>query len=208
MTYVFIHGLGQTSSSWDNVIAHLPPNIKKYQPCLSAIAKDNQITYENLYNAFESECNRMEMPLCLCGILLGAILALQYTLNNPQKVKSFLLIAPQYKMPRLLLGIQNIAFRILPQTAFGSMGFSKRNMMTLTTSMKKIDFTPMLDKIASPSFIICGQRDYANKNAAKKLAKTIPNTKLVFVGKAGHEVNIDAPAKLADLIKEYWFNEG
>lgn len=125
MTYVFIHGLGQTSSSWDKVIAHLPADIQVYRPCLSALVKDKQITYENLYKAFENECNCMEMPLCLCGISLGAILALQYTLNNPQKVKALMLIAPQYKMPGLLLDIQNIVFRILPQAAFGSLAFLK-----------------------------------------------------------------------------------
>ena len=207
MTYVFIHGLGQTSSSWDKVIAHLPTDIQIYRPCLSTIAKDKQITYQNLYKAFENECNSMKMPLCLCGISLGSILALQYELNNPQKVKSFMLIAPQYKMPRLLLGIQNIVFRILPQAAFGSMGFSKRDTIALTTSMKKINFTPFLNEIACPAFIVCGQKDRANQNAARKLANTIPNAKLSFVESAGHEVNIDAPVTLADLIKEAWFYE-
>ena len=149
----------------------------------------------------------MEMPLCLCGISLGSILALQYAFNNPQKVKSFMLIAPQYKMPRLLLGIQNIVFRILPQAVFGSMGFSKRDTIALTTSMKKINFTPFLNEIACPAFIICGQKDRANQNAARILANTIPNAKLSFVESAGHEVNIDAPVTLADLIKEAWFYE-
>lgn len=207
MIYVFIHGLGQTSSSWDKVIAHLPTDIQIYRPCLSALVKDKQITYQNLYKAFENECNRMEMPLCLCGISLGAILALQYTLNNPKKIKSLMLIAPQYKMPGLLLGIQNIVFRILPQAAFGSMGFSKRDMIALTTSMKKIDFASLLKEAICPAFIVCGQKDRANQNAARILAKTIPNAKLFFVENAGHEVNIDAPATLADLIKKAWFYE-
>ena len=207
MTYVFIHGLGQTSSSWDKVIAHLPTDIQIYRPCLSTIVKDKQITYQNLYKAFENECNYMEMPLCLCGVSLGAILALQYTLNNPQKVKSFILIAPQYKMPRLLLGIQNIMFRILPQAAFGSMGFPKRDTIALTTSMKNINFTSFLNEIACPAFIVCGQKDRTNQKAARKLANTIPNAKLSFVESAGHEVNIDAPVALADLIKEAWFYE-
>lgn len=207
MTYVFIHGLGQTSSSWDKVIAHLPTDIQIYRPCLSALVKDKQITYQNLYKAFENECNRMEMPLCLCGISLGAILALQYTLNNPKKVKSLMLIAPQYKMPRLLLAIQNIVFCILPQAAFGSRGFSKGDMIALTTSMKKIDFTSLLKEVICPAFIVCGQKDRANQNAARILANTVPNARLSFVESAGHEVNIAAPATLADLIKKAWFYE-
>ena len=204
MTYVFIHGLGQTSSSWDKVIARLPADIQIDRPCLSALVKGKQPAYENLYNAFENECGSMEMPLCLCGISLGAILALQYTRNHPQKVKSLMLIAPQYKMPRLLFGIQNIIFYIFPQAAFSAMGFSKRDMIALTTSMKKIDFTPFLNEIPCPVFIVCGQKDRANQKAARVLANTIPNASLSFVENAGHEVNIDAPEALAGLMKAAW----
>ena len=118
--------------------------IKSINQADTALVKGKQPVYQNLYNAFENECCCMEMPLCLCGISLGAILALQYTRNNPQKVKSLMLIAPQYKMPRFLLGIQNIMFYIFPRAAFSAMGFSKRDMIALTTSMKKIDFTSLL----------------------------------------------------------------
>ena len=151
------------------------------------------MTYENLYQAFESECNRMETPLCLCGISLGAVVALQYALNHPEKVKSLMLIAP------------HMVFRILPQKMFYEMGFSKRDMITLTASMKRIDFTPLLHEITCPSFILCGRKDRANQNAARILADLIPNAKLSFVDNAGHEVNIDAPAALAGFIKEAWF---
>ena len=131
------------------------------------------------------------------------------TVHTKQSSKgtSFILIAPQYKMPRLLLGIQNIVFRILPQAAFGSMGFPKRDIIALTTSMKKIDFTSLLKEITCPAFIVCGQKDRVNQKAARKLANTIPNAKLSFVESAGHEVNIDAPIALADLIKGAWFYE-
>lgn len=205
MTYVFIHGLGQTSSSWDEVIARLPANTQIYRPCLDTVLKDRPITFKNLYKSFENECGHIEKPLYLCGISLGAVLALQYTLNDPQSVKSVILIAPQYKMPKLLLGIQNIIFRILPQAAFDSMGFSKKDMILLTASMKEIDFTPMLSSIICPSFIICGQKDKANLNAARALSNAIPNAKSSFIAGVGHEVNTDAPEALASLIKEAWF---
>lgn len=109
-------------------------------------------------------------------------------------------------MPRLLLDIQNIVFCILPQAAFDSMGFSKRDIIALTTSMKKIDFTSLLKEVICPTFIICGEKDRINQNTARILANIIPNAKLSFVESAGHEVNIDTPSILADLVKEYWFN--
>lgn len=207
MTCVFIHGLGQTPSSWDRVTDFLPTDRQIYRSRLSSIVKNEPITYETLYQAFEDECSRMEALLCLCGISLGAVLALQYTLDNPKMVTSLILIAPQFKMPGLLLDIQNIVFRLIPQTAFHTMGFSKRNVIALTTSMKKIDFTLRLNEIACPSYIICGQKDQANKNAARMLANAIPNAKLSFIENAGHEVNTDAPAALEDLIKKAWFHE-
>ena len=84
---------------------------------------------------------------------------------------------------------------------------NKKDIIALATSMKKIDFTSLLNEVACPAFIICGQKDRANQNAARILANTIPNAKLSFVESAGHEVNIDAPVTLADLIKEAWFYE-
>ena len=207
MTCVLIHGLGQTSSSWDKVIAHLPAGMQIERPNLSALVKGRQSTYQNLYKALEQECSRMEPPLNLCGISLGAVLALHYTLHHPQQVKSLLLIAPQYKMPRLLLSIQNMVFRILPQAAFVSMGFSKRETIALTASMKELDFTPLLHEIACPVFIVCGQKDRASRKAAEGLANAVPNGKLSFVENAGHEVNRDAPAALADRIRSAWGKE-
>lgn len=207
MTYVFLHGLGQLPSSWDEVTAHLPSDIQICCPRLTAIIKNQKVTYETLYSAFENKCSLIEKPLNLCGISLGAVLALQYAINNPQMVKSLILIAPQYKMPKLLLTIQNIVFRILPQKAFQEMGFSKREVIALTNSMKSIDFTPALKRITCPSFIICGQKDKANQKAAKLLAVNIPNAKFSLIENAGHEVNIDAPVKLANLVKEFWFHK-
>ena len=54
--------------------------------------------------------------------------------------------------------------------AFGSVGFPKRDVIALTTSMKKIDFTSLLNEVTCPAFVVCGQKDRANQKAARKLA--------------------------------------
>lgn len=207
MNYVFVHGLGQLFSSWEKVISCLPNNAKIFCPCLSDLIKGQKVTYANLYKAFEKYCKLIKEPLCLCGISLGAVLSLDYTLNHPQNVNSLIMIAPQYKMPKLLLNFQNIVFRMTPERAFQDMGFTKWNIISLTESMKMLDFSSVVREISCPVLIVCGKNDISNKKAAKKMAESIPTAQTVFIENAGHEVNVNSPIKLAALIKRFWFNE-
>ena len=56
---------------------------------------------------------------------IRAVLALNYAIDHPDKVKALVLIAAQYKMPRKLLKVQNMLFHLMPNSAFKKMGFKK-----------------------------------------------------------------------------------
>ena len=92
--------------------------------------------YEKIYLAFEKYVDDFSDPIHLCGISLGAVLALHYTLDHADKVSSLVLIAPQYKMPKLLLRFQNIVFRIMPDSLISKDGIAKQDIIQLTNSMK------------------------------------------------------------------------
>lgn len=205
--FIFLHGLGQTPSSWKETAALLPQDIKAHCPDLFALCEDNTITYEKIYLAFEKYAANFSNTIHICGISLGAILALHYTLNHADKVSSLVLIAPQYKMPKLLLKIQNIAFRFMPEKEFLKIGITKQNIIRLTDSMKRLDFEKDLGNISSPTLIICGQNDTANRKAAKKMADLISDAALHFIDKAGHEVNAVAPEKLAAILNGFYARE-
>lgn len=57
-------------------------------------------TYGELYTAFSEECDKENDEIVLCGLSLGAVLALNYAIDHPDKVKALVLIAAQYKMPK------------------------------------------------------------------------------------------------------------
>ena len=52
--------------------------------------------------------------------------------------------------------------------------------------------------------IVCGERDKANRKAAIGMNNKMLNAKLFWVAQAGHEVNIEAPEELANLIEKFW----
>ncbi|MGO4928740.1 alpha/beta fold hydrolase [Fundicoccus sp. Sow4_F4] len=49
------------------------------------------------------------------GISLGGTLALNYAVDFPEAVDSLTLINTQFKMPKVLLSLQNIFFKFIPR---------------------------------------------------------------------------------------------
>ncbi|MBE1556800.1 alpha/beta fold hydrolase [Sporosarcina limicola] len=204
MGYIFVHGLGQTPSNWTETISYLEGHIQVNCPDLFALCKVQKISYQNLYNAFKEYCDEFSELLNLCGISLGAILAINYAINHPEKVKSLVLIAPQYKMPRILLKFQSMLFFFIPEPSFRKLGIKKKDILQLTNSMLNLNFSDKLNNVSCPTLIICGTKDYANKKAAKNLANNILEATSHFIDNSGHEVNVEAPKTLATLLNTFY----
>lgn len=202
MKYILLHGMGQNASSWDKTISYLPDATETVCPELSNFFSEDNCNYTKMYSSFCKYCNSFSEPLNLCGLSLGAVLALNYAIDFPQKVSSLILIAPQYNMPKFLLKVQNVLFKFMPESQFKDIGFKKKDFITLTNSMADMDFTSGLNKVNCPVVVICGEKDNVNKKAAIKLASELPNAKFSTIDNSGHEVNVDNPQGLANAMEK------
>ena len=202
MKYVLLHGMGQNASSWDKTISLLSDDTETVCPELSDFFTEGNCFYNKMYAAFCDYCNNFSELLNLCGLSLGAVLALNYAIDFPKKVNSLILIAPQYDMPKFLLKVHNVLFKLMPESQFKDIGLTKKDFITLTNSMADMDFTNGLDKVTCPVLILCGEKDNVNKKAAIKLAEKLPNAKFATIENSGHEVNIDNPQGLAKVTGE------
>lgn len=206
MTTVLLHGLGQTPDSWDAVARNLGGNT--LQPDLFAPVRGGAGTWRELFHAFSQYCETLDGPFQLCGLSLGGILALQYTAEHPERVKSLALIGTQCVMPKRLLALQSALFRLLPDKTFQPMGLSKGDVIGLTRSMRTLDFRGQLEHISCPVLVLCGQRDRANRKAARNLCQELPQAELVWIPEAGHKVNRDAPEALAEVLRSFFQRAG
>ena len=200
MKYILLHGMGQNASSWDKTISYLPDTAETVCPELSDFFSEGNCNYSEMYSSFCRYCNRFSEPLDLCGLSLGAVLALNYAIDFPHRVSSLILIAPQYNMPKFLLKVQNVLFKFMPESQFKGIGLKKKDFITLTNSMMDIDFTNSLNNVNCPVAVICGEKDNVNKKAAIKLARELPNAKFITINNSGHEVNLDNPQGLANAM--------
>lgn len=206
MKTVFLHGLGQTVHDWDAVIRQVSlPDIDC--PELFDLSEGKQV-YADILKGFEKRYVDEKESFRICGLSLGAILALDYAIRHRDKVSSLVLIGVQYKVPTLLIDFQNLLFRFMSQKAFESMGITKHEMIRLSHSMRSLDFTSRLNEVCCPVMIICGERDSANLKASRKLKELLPQAELQIIPGAGHEVNKDAPEAVSTILKDLSCKEG
>ena len=204
MKYLYLHGLGQKPDSWNRVIKETKVSESSINLSLAEMLEGKSDTYKELYSAFSSECDKENYGIILCGLSLGAVLALNYAIDHPDKVKALVLIAAQYKMPKKLMKVQNILFHLMPNSAFNKMGFKKADVINLCGTMVELDFSDSLHKVSCPVLIVCGEKDNANKKTSKELCHYLSSSYFHELSKAGHEANIEAPEELAIVLQRFY----
>ena len=203
-TKIFVHGSGHKATSWEKTISYMTNNEDIVCPNLSSILEGKEASYENLYSSFVKYCNEFDGQNQLCGLSLGGILALNYALDFPQKVKTLVLIGTPYKVPKVAFSFQNIIFRFLPKSIFETMAFDKKNTFALGDTMKNLDFSDRVKNIKCPTLILCGKKDSANMKSADYLSQSIRSAELKIIENTGHVVNEENPKALADILNEYY----
>lgn len=203
-TKIFVHGSGHKATSWKKTISYITNNEDIVCPNLSYILEGKEASYENLYSSFVKYCNEIDGQIHLCGLSLGGILALNFALDFPQKVKTLVLIGTPYKVPKAAFSFQNIIFRFLPKSIFETMAFDKKDTFALGNTMKNLDFSDKVKNIKCPTLILCGKKDSANIKSAHFLSQNIKGAELKIIEGTGHVVNEENPKILANILTEYY----
>ena len=206
MKYLYLHGLGQKPDSWDRTIKETKVSGSSISLSLAEMSEGKDVTYKELYSAFSEVCDKEDEEIVLCGLSLGAVLALNYAIDHPDKTKALVLIAARYKMPEKLLKFQNVLFRLMPNSMFKQTGFTKADVISLCGTMAELDFTDSLHNVSCPVLIVCGEKDNANKKASKELTRYLSKSFFYELLKTGHEVNIEAPEEIAIVLQKFYDN--
>ena len=206
MKFLYLHGLGQKPDSWNRVIKETKVSDSSVSLSLAEMLEGKAATYGELYAAFSGRCDKENNEIVLCGLSLGAVLALNYAIDHPDKVKALVLIAAQYEMPEKLLKFQNLLFHVMPNAMFEQFGFKKADVIRLCGTMAELDLRDSLYKVSCPALIVCGEKDNANKKASKELASYLSDAHFHELLKTGHEANIESPEELAMVLQRFYDN--
>ena len=202
--HILVHGLGQRAESWGKLLSYAGREQVFDALELSELLAGQTVSYETLYHVFSVYCDHIEEPLCIGGLSLGAVLALHYSIEHPEKVKALVLMAAQYAPPKALMAFQNVVFRFLPKASFRDTGFGKEDFIRLCKTIGTLDLSEKLDQITCPVLVVCGEKDRTNLPASQELARQLPGAVLRVIPGCGHEINAEAPETLAALISDFY----
>ena len=96
MKTVFLHGLGQTAQDWKEVVQQLSISDVDCPELFSST--EDEISYSQILGDLEQRYSEVKEPLRICGLSLGALLAIDFAIRHEEKVDSLVLIGAQYKV--------------------------------------------------------------------------------------------------------------
>ena len=136
--------------------------------------------------------------------LLGGVLALDYAAYRPERIASLVLIGTPCAMPKRLLKIQDLLFALMPRKLFTGLGMTKRQVRGLAASMAEGDIPALLPRVRCRTLVLCGEKDRANRKAARQLQEGLSNAAMQTIDGAGHEANREAPEALSAALAAFY----
>lgn len=109
------------------------------------------------------------------------VLAMQYAIEFPDKVRSLVLINSPYQVSDTLLNLKKYIFRLMPSVLF-KQEFSKMDCLKIIDAVKEKN-SMNVSSIKIPTLIIYGEKDSINKKSALKLSRDIKDSKLIEIKK-------------------------
>lgn len=223
---VLLHGVGLAHRMWTPQIDALAGRYHVLAPDLPGFGESRgPFTLEAATQSVASLVReRCAGSAHICGLSLGAMVAVQLALAEPALVRSLILSAGQVRPNPLLMGVQRLILRAIPEERLlaSLIGFvpegddalmaaaredarrvGKPGLLAAMREAAKLNVRSRLPDIQAPALVVCGSRDRWNLRAARELAEYLPHAQLRIIPDAGHVWNLEMPDLFAQTVLEF-----
>lgn len=202
----FLHGPGGSPLSWEEQVSKLPPALPARAPWLRGLRPGNSEEFTLADAAADVLMNRQLDGVstgALVGHSLGAMVALQCALDDPDSVSHLVLIAGQARPPKSAMRLQRLALRFVPKQRLATQGVSKDKLLQALGDGGHFDAEGSLHEVRCPTLVVCGARDRTNLPASRQIAAAVPRARLEIIDGAGHDVMREAAPAFNALLYDF-----
>jgi 3-oxoadipate enol-lactonase len=159
----------------------------------------------------------------ICGLSLGAMVAVEIALRAPDLTASLILSGCQVHPQPLIMAVQRRALAraserdflkpptllvkrfpdLAPAATENMRALGKQRLLEAVDAIGQVDFRHRLPDITAPTLVLCGSRDWPNRRAARALARGIPQAELRIVRTVGHVWNLERPDLFTRILLDF-----
>ncbi|WP_109474113.1 alpha/beta fold hydrolase [Ornithinimicrobium cavernae] len=208
---VLLHGLGQAPMAWEDVVVPLYASRRLLTPWVPGLkpTEKKPVSVADAAARLDTDVMLEGMQqVDLCGFSYGAVVATQLAADFPERVRRLVLIAGMVAPPKALMRLQLGMLKMMPASRLADSSVSKERLLRTLDVVRAVDLTDALPRIAAPTLVLVGAKDRPNQPAARALAAGIAGAELREVPGAGHQVNVEQPRALVDLLKGFLDDAG
>ena len=199
-TLVLLHGLGTGPSGWK-------PQLDAFPNALAPRLDD-----------VDEALAGLDPPFDLCGLSLGALVALRYAGEHPDRIRRLVVCAGFARLPAHMRVLQRgmaVAVGALPGSRVRKglvSGLPEEHRAAALEEITGVDIVVAMREGASfrlerppemPTLVLCGERDRLNLKLSRRLAESLPDARFEIVPDAGHVTNLENPEAFNRLVREF-----
>jgi len=232
---VLIHGLGSSGLDWEDQVPALATGFQVLTVDLRGHGRSQRPPGPYSIAQFAGDVSRLLARLGVerahvVGISMGGAVAFQLAADDPQRVRSLVIVNSAPAMPvrtlraRLmvwqrhlivrLFGLPRLgallARRLFPDAAAARAVFAERFARNSTRSylaslnaLVGWSVAERLDQIRCPTLVIASDQDYTPVAAKEDYVARLPNARLVVIPDARHAVPMERPAIFNKVLGEW-----
>lgn len=201
-TLVLLSSVREAADRWEPVVPLLEPTFRVLTPSLGLSEPAAEpFTLERGAASVAAALDQAAAPrAAVCGVGLGAMVALQLGASHPDRVSHLVLVTRQVALSPLLLSLPAVVLRLLPATAVRRLGAGQAQLLALLDQVRPVDAGPLAARVTAKSLVLCGARDRLNRRTSQSLAQALPAGELRFLPAPTATAS---PALLADALTTF-----
>ncbi|WP_375430287.1 alpha/beta hydrolase [uncultured Friedmanniella sp.] len=139
----------------------------------------------------------------LCGIGVGAMVALQVAATYPRRVSALVLCTAARPLAPHVRSVHRGVTGVLPARALQTLGGGTRQTLAALDQVRPLDYGPLAPLVTPPARVLYGARDPVNARASRRLAHTLPDGTAVAVPDSGPGWMWDEPERYVAAVTDF-----
>lgn len=175
---VFLHDMADTPLTWQDQVGALPEGWRPLTPWLRGMKPIDKEDFDLQAAADALGVIPLEHGVesfAICGMGLGAAVALRAAADSPAMVSGLVLVNPLIAPPGAVLKMQKAALRMTPRSRLAAQNIDKDHLRAAMDVLATLDLDDALEHVDCPTLVVSSQAQPATQKHATELAGRLRN---------------------------------